>query len=509
MKKELCPMICLQTLLSVRRRAALATLLLVGTIGITGTSIAQSRLVIGQTFMAGSIDPAEGSAAWALTSHGVAEKLFTVDRDGRVTGQLAQNVKRVDESTWDVTLQPGRRFSDGQAVTAAEVASALTRTNEKNAAARASVGRLTVMAQDELRLRIRTERPTPVMAAVLAEWPFVVYRGAERPVFTGPYAISAFRAGDGIDLAPNPHYGGAAQRQPMSIKRFPDGAAMAIALEGREIDMAFNLPVEAVSRLRSRDGLSVQTFLVGYQYMMWFNTRKPALADRRVRKALDLALDRREIAQAVRGGEPAAGAFPSTSPYVLREVARHDTDAASKLLDEAGWKRGSDGRRMKDGQPLKLMLVAYPQRPDLVTMQPVIRARLAALGLDVQTRVVDQVSAVANSGDFDLLLWAQHTLPAGDPAFFLNAFFRTGAGNNSSGIASAEIDKLLDQLGRAESPTQRAAAAEAAQRAILEEVPVSYLLTPAWHIGLGPRLAGYEAWGSDYHVIRADLVAKP
>ncbi|MFM7330636.1 MAG: ABC transporter substrate-binding protein [Brachymonas sp.] len=498
-----------KTILSAGRRAALVSLFLIGALGAIGTSVAQSRLVIGQTFMAGSIDPAEGSAAWALATHGVAEKLFTVARDGRVIGQLAQDIKRVDELTWDITLQPGRRFSDGQVVTAAEVAAALARTNEKNAAARASVGRMTLQAQDELRLRIRSERPTPVMATVLAEWPFAVYRMADRPVFTGPYAISAFRAGDGIDLVPSSHYTGAAKRQPMTIKRFPDGASMAVALEGREIDMAFNLPVEAVPRIRSRDGLSVQTFLVGYQYMMWYNTRKPALADRRVRKALDLALDRREIAQAVRGGEPAAGAFPSTSPFVLREAARHDANAASKLLDEAGWKRGTDGRRMKDGQPLRLVLVAYPQRPDLVTMQPVIRARLAALGLDIQTRVVDQVSTVTSSGDFDLLLWAQHTLPAGDPAFFLNAFFRTGAGNNSSGIASPEVDKLLDQLGRAESQAQRVTSAEAIQRAIAEEMPVSYLLTPAWNVGLSSRLAGYEAWGSDYNIIRADFAAKP
>lgn len=500
--------LCSQAVLSVRGLAVIATLLLAA-FGAPSPTIAQARLVVGKTFMAGSTDPTQGNAAWALTSHGVAEKLFTVARDGRVTGQLAQAIERIDELTWNVTLQPGRRFSDGQMVTAAEVASSLNRTNDKNPAARASVGRMTVQAQDQLRLQIRTERPTPAMAAVLAEWPFVVYRAVAAPVFTGPYAISTFRAGDEIELIPNPHFDGAAHRAPLRIKRFPDGASMVVALEGREIDMAFNLPVETLARLRSREGLSVQTFFVGYQYMMWFNTRRPALSDRRVRKALDLALDRREIAQAVRGGEPAAGAFPSTSPYALRDAARHDTSAAAKLLDEAGWTRGTGGRRMKDGQPLKLVLVAYPQRPDLVTMQPVIRARLIALGLEIQTRVVDQVSPVASSADFDLLLWAQHTLPAGDPAFFLNAFFRTGAGNNISGIASAEVDKLLDQLGRAEGLPQRVAAAQSVQHAILEEMPVSYLLTPAWHVGLSSRLVGYEAWGSDYYIIRADFQYKP
>lgn len=465
----------------------------------------QQRVVVGKTFLAASADPADGNAGWALTSHGVGEKLFSVGRDGRLAGALARSAERAADGSWEVALQPGRRFSDGAPVTAAEVAAALARTNERNPAARASVGRMTLQALDELRLRIRTERPTPVMAAVLAEWPFVVYRVAERPVFTGPYAIAALRPGDAVDLVPNAHHPGAEQRPPLTIKRFPDGQSMALALEGREIDMAFNLPVESLPRLRSRDGLGTKSFPVGYQYMMWFNTRRPSLADVRVRQALGLAIDRRELVQAVRAGEVATGAFPLDTPHALREALPTDTAQAARLLDEAGWLRGADGRRARDGQPLRLVLVAYPQRPDLVTLQPVIRARLAALGIEVRTRVAEQPSAVASSGDFDLLLWAQHTLPAGDPGFFLEAFFRSGSSSNFPGLSSPEIDRALDRLAGAESPAERVAAAAAAHRTVIAQAPVSFLMTPVWHVGLGSRLAGYEPWGSDYHVVRADM----
>ena len=63
---------------------------------------------------------------------------------------------------------------------------------------------------------------------------------------------------------------------------------------------------------------------------------------------------------------------------------------------------------------------------------------------------------MSSSGDFDLLLWAVHTLPAGDPGFFLNGFFRTGAGNNYTGFSSPEVDRLLDRLagiGTGRSPS--------------------------------------------------------
>lgn len=54
------------------------------------------QIVVGQTFMAGAIDPTSGSTGWALTSHGISEKLFTVDKDGEIVGQVAESVERID-----------------------------------------------------------------------------------------------------------------------------------------------------------------------------------------------------------------------------------------------------------------------------------------------------------------------------------------------------------------------------------------------------------------------------
>jgi peptide/nickel transport system substrate-binding protein len=465
-------------------------------------------IVIGQTFMAAGADPAEGNAGWALTSHGVGENLFAVNAEGQLDGVLAENITREADGSWIVTLRQGRKFADGSPVTAADVAASLGRTNERNAAARGTVGKMTLEALDERRVRIRSERPTPVMAAVLAEWPFVVYRMGAAPIFTGPYMVESLRPGDGISLQPNPNYAGAAARIPVMLKRFPDAQAMAFAMEGGEIDMAFNLPAETVSRLKRRQGTDVKSFLVAYQYMMILNTKRDTLSDARVRQAIDLGVDRAQLVAAVQGGEPATGAFPRSFPFSLKDPRPVDVAAANKLLDDAGWKRGADGKRSKDGKPLDLMLTAYPQRADLVTMQPVLRAQLSALGIGIQTRVVENAGTVGASGDFDLLLWAQHTAPAGDPGFFLNAMFRTGGGNNYAGFTSAEVDALLNKLGETSDPATRAALAGDIQRKVFAAAPVSFLLTPSWHVGVGPRLSAYQPWGSDYYIIRSDLAVR-
>ena len=73
-----------------------------------------------------------------------------------------------------------------------------------------------------------------------------------------------------------------------------------------------------------------------------------------------------------------------------------------------------------------------------------------------------------------------------------------------AGLESEDVDYLLDELAIAEDHLDRVAATAAAHAAILAEVPVSNLMTPAWHVGLSDRVKDYEAWGSDYYVIRAD-----
>ena len=124
---------------------------------------------------------------------------------------------------------------------------------------------------------------------------------------------------------------------------------------------------------------------------------------------------------------PATDAFADSHPFAAKGSLSHDPDAAVALLDDAGWALGEDGVRTRDGERLELVLYAYPQRPDLVTFQPVIRAALAEIGIAVTTQVTESPSDVAASGEFDLFLWAQHTAPAGDLGLFLSLFFETDA----------------------------------------------------------------------------------
>lgn len=482
---------------------------LVGAVLVAGLpATAADQLRLGATFITSGVDPAKGSNGWALTSHGVGENLFTVDKDGNLVPELAQSTERTGELTWTIQLRTDRFFSDGTSVTAEALQAGFEHTFANNGAALATGGKLQFAAEDEFVLKVSTEKPVPVIQALFAEWPLIAYKpGPEEgtAIFSGPYEIAGFMADSVIDLDPNPHFEGADGREPVSLKRFGDAQAMAIALESGELDLAFGLPSESVARLKRNPDLTIKPFPVGYQYFAFLNTVRPALGETAVRQAVDLAFDREELAAAINGGTPATGAYAPYFPFAAKQTRMGDFAKAESLLDAAGWGKGADGFRRRDGAELRLLAITYPQRPDLVTMLPVIKAELARVGIALDTRIVDNISETAAGGDFDIALWAQHTAPSGDPAFFLNSMLRTGASLNHTKYASAEFDAIIDRFATTGDPDERVQIALDAQDKLFEDVPVSFLVSPVWYVGLSERMKNYEPWGSDYHVLRADI----
>ena len=473
---------------------------------VASTAWAAEPIEVGATFLTRGVEPTKGSNGWALVSHGIGENLFTVDEDGALVPQLASKAERVDDVTWMITLAKGKFFSDGSPVTAEALAAGFTKVFADNKAALATGGKLSFEATSDLEMKVVTEKPVPRIQALFAEWPLIAFKPAtDGAVFSGPYAVKSFKADSVVELVPNAYYAGAEKRAPVNIRKFADAQAMTLALEAGALDLAFGLPSEAVARLKANPDVTVKSFPVGYQYFAWLNTGRPALADKKVRQALDLAFDRKELVAAINGGLPATGAYASYFPFAGKDPRPTDLEKAATLLDEAGWVKGDDGMRAKDGKPLSLLALTYPQRPDLVTMLPVIKAELARIGVAVETKIVDNITQALAGGDYDIALWAQHTAPSGDPAFFLNSMLTTGASMNQAKYASEDFDAIVAKFASVSDAEKRNALALKAQAKLFEDVPISFLVSPVWYVGMSKRLENYQPWGSDYHVLRANI----
>lgn len=469
-------------------------------------------LVVGQTFIINSPDPTSGSNPWALTTHGVSEKLFTVDEEGEIVGQLGISASRINDNVWEITLKDDVKFSDSTPLDATHVADALNMQNQKNDGAKASLGEITASAPAPKTVRIETEKATHIMPSVLAEWPFVIYMidSDGNFVYTGPYTIDHFEDNDHMDLKPNEYYPGSEERPFIEVKKFASGQDLAEGVEKGDVDLGFHLPIDQLPKLREIDGLRIRSFEVGYHYMAFYNV--DSLPDVRVRQAIDKAIDRTVLSQALSGGHPTRSLFPDNSPYYTDDSDAHGAPSESAaLLEEAGWTLDGGKRKNAAGEELKVHLVAYPHRPGLGIMQPHIAKSLEDLGISVKTTMTgmdwSETSKIMEDRSFDMLMWAQHTLPAGDPGWFLNSFFHSGGGNNHANYASDIVDSRLDDLQRTEDHQTRVFLSNAIQAQIHEDVPVSNLVTPLWHVSSNDNVKEYVAYGSDYYIIRSDLRA--
>merc|ERR1719271_415232 len=318
------------------------------------------EIVVGQTFMtAVPIVPHAGSAGWSLTSHGISEGLFTVGKDGNIVPVVAESVSKVSEFVWDVTLKSGYKFSDGTAVTAADVVACLTELNTENTKAQASLGTMTV-TEEAGKVRITSTTSTHIMESVLAEFVFVIYKkdSNDNYVFTGPYAVAAAVADSHINLVPNEHYPttadghtAAERHRKMQIKVL-SATALKTELVAGTIDIAFHLGIDDLQEVRDAEGKQVNSFEVTYHYMMFHNMDSTgSTADLNVRKAIDVALDRNALSQSLSGGKGTRSLFPDNTPwYSDTSDAAGDAAAAATLLDTAGWMLDTaSGKRKKDG----------------------------------------------------------------------------------------------------------------------------------------------------------------
>lgn len=469
------------------------------------TKTPDGPIIIGQTWIVGNTDPTDSSVPWSMTSHGVSETVFMLDESGQLYSRFIDTFEKVDDLTWKATTKNEAKFSNGDIVDAQAIADCMNTIQQKNPLSNATAGKVEFKAVDEKTLEVKTERPLQRFNSFLTEWSNVVFKdlGDSKYVYTGPYVIENLKPGIQLTLMPNEQYPDADKRPDVKVMVFKDTSALKLAFESGEIDMAFTVTPEIAKMLRDA-GKTVKTIEAGYQYFGIFNLDNELLKDEAVRQAINLAVNREEYIAALQGGHVATGFFANYYNFAGDTVIKTDVEAAKALLDEAGYVM-KDKLREKDGKTMDIKLVTYPSRPDLSVIMQIMASQLKDLGFNVSTEVVDGIDKVASEGNFDLILYAQHTAPTGDPSFALNQFFRSGEGKNHAKYASKEMDALLDKLGSEQDESKRIELAKEAQALIFKDLPILYLVDPQWHVAVSERLADYQPYSGDYYIVNSQL----
>ena len=346
---------------------------------------------------------------------------------------------------------------------------------------------------------------------------------AAAPVGTGPFRFAGWERGrqvvlerfDAYNWAPGFSRHQGRSRVERVIHRFiPDASTRVAALERGEIDIADLVPVLDMRRLgEDRRYRTVIGNAAGLPLGLLLNTSRPVFSDVRVRQALMHAVDRPRMVQGLFFGlvEPAFGPLSKTTPGYWPGVERYypfDRARANALLDEAGWRMGPGGIRVKDGQPLAPGYFVPPPLGQDVAVQLQSEARRVGFDLRVEniTFARNNELVFANAYDMLPLRWIN-----ADPSLLEIPFHSRNIPEpgrykfNWSRVADPELDRVLEQGAGVVDPARRNELYADAQRRIMDQAlwfPIhNQVQTVAWRANrTGYRFARAQ-WMVRFHEV--------
>ncbi|TVM14492.1 ABC transporter substrate-binding protein [Oceanidesulfovibrio indonesiensis] len=366
---------------------------------------------------------------------GVVENLIEVNENLKLESGLAESwTVSPDNTTWTFTLRQDVRFHDGMPLTAGAVKASLERLQQVGSVLK-DVPLKSIEAPDDATLVLTTTEPFAPLAAYLsmgetaplAASSFDASGEVVQPVGTGPFVFESWKAKEEVVTARNDAYWGPKAKVSRVVYRsVPDAVTRLAMLRAGDLDIAQILPPEAIDSLATSGKFDILRMPIGRCRMMGLNMAKEPFSDIRVRKVVNLAVNREDLVNYVLEGvgESATTLYPPMVYWTNGNLAGFPFDPAKakELLAEAGWvDSDGDGVLDKDGKPLKIKLVTYTERAALPPTAEVVQAQLREVGFDVELAVTvwEAADAMRKQGDFDMFLVGRGLLFVPDPDYNL------------------------------------------------------------------------------------------
>ncbi len=471
----------------------------------------------------------------------VLEPLIRFNEKGEMVAWLAAEVPTVanggfaaDFKTITYKLKPGLKWSDGTALTSADVVFSYEYCTGIKGCAKANifapVDKVTAVDANTVRISFKNAAPYPYSVfggagtPILQKAQFQDCLGEKAPsctkqnfgpVGTGPFMVKDFRPNDVIQMVANPNFRDAAKPAfaSLTFKGGGDAAAAGRAvMETGEFDYAWNLQLapDVLAKMgKGGKGKTVAAFgtLVERIEMNLTDpsakhgdTRSttkhphPYLSDVRVRKALSMAIDRDLLVEIGYGpaGRATCNLVPAPIAFASSNVdcIKQDMAGAKALLDQAGWKMGSDGVRAKDGVKMEML---YQTSTNAVrqNFQTLVKQWWTELGVKVELRNI--AGSVFFGGDAgspdtfqkffaDVEMYANN-FDGTDPEGYLAEHVcdkiprpeTQWQGTNMNRYCNAEYDKLVKELGSTAGIEKRAVIAKRLNDMLTKD---SYVVVP-------------------------------
>jgi peptide/nickel transport system substrate-binding protein len=309
------------------------------------------------------------------------------------------------------------------------------------------------------------------------------------PVGIGPFTFERWDRSKQVVLVANPLYWrGRPKLDKIVYKVVPDRDALLAQLEAHHVDMWYQFSGAYLDRIKALDGYTIfRQPSYAYQHID-FNLTHPVVADRRVRQALRLALDRRELVDKAEHGIGVVqdSVTPVNAPYFVDAGATpYDPALANALLDRAGWKRGAGGIRAKNGVRLVLNVATRAGARDVDDQLELLRAGWKRIGVAVNVRrypaalffAPPQKGGVLSGDAWDAITFAWASDPLGDYSANYGCRSFPPAGQNDLRWCNKTAQRAMDALVGDYEQSGRTADLAILMREFVSDVPsiVSYL----------------------------------
>ncbi|HET7445274.1 MAG TPA: ABC transporter substrate-binding protein [Solirubrobacterales bacterium] len=355
-----------------------------GAKAVEGTPVEGGTLVYGTDREPTCLDPHNlGDMPQTYVARQYLDSLVSMQPNGDVVPWLADSWTVSDDGLqYTFKLKKGVEFTDGTPFDAEAVKANFEQTLDPETQSSTNLVYLLPIYKgidvlDKYTVRVNLKRPYSPFLDVLSqaffgmESPQAMARGIKAncasPVGTGPFIVKKWVKGQQIDLVRNDAYNsppadannqGPAYLEAITWRFLPDSSVRWGALQSGEAQAIFNIPPEDFGAAEADPNIELQQFThAGIGHYIVLDNSEPPFDDIKVRQAFNLAANTpAAVESAYQGAYPVAtSAISSGTPFYTDKFANlypYDLAKAEKLLDEAGWKKGANGVREKDGKPL-------------------------------------------------------------------------------------------------------------------------------------------------------------
>ncbi|AUX36818.1 MULTISPECIES: ABC transporter substrate-binding protein [Sorangium] len=343
----------------------------------------------------------------------------------------------------------------------------------------------------------------------------------ENPVATGPFTEVKTFQNQIYELGKNPNYWqkGKPYVEGLRFPAYPGNDQANLALINGEVDWAGNFVPDIDKTYVAKDPENNHYWfpLVGGTVTLYPNATKKPFDDIKLRKAISMAIDRAQIAKiAVNGytvGADGTGLDDAYARWRNEKAAaagdwtNYDVAKANALLDEAGYAKGADGIRAKDGKPLKFDINVVTGWSDWVRAVQITTQNLKAVGIEASLKTYDFSAffEALQKGTFDMSMGWTNTEPT--PFNFYRDLMapefvkpvNEATTRNWHRFAAKEAEPLFKKFAAATDPAEQKSIIDDLQMIYAQQVPVIPLFkNPSWGEYSTKRFVGWPSKENPY-----------